>query len=1673
MNMKTKLLLIVVILCFNFTFSQNKHKDKAESYLKAKGEITFTFKIKNQSDLKSITSQLSIVNFDSKTQTVKAWANENQFKEFLRRNIPFKVDAIDNEIGPVQMSSSNSVLYRANNLTFPLTSYPTYADYAQQMANFAADNPSICELVDIGGTVEGAGGGNKRLLFIKLSDNVLTQEQEPRVMYTSSMHGDEIAGFPMMLDLIDYFITAYNDVGHSDHARVKNLIDNSEVWINPLANPDGTYYNSASNTSVANARRANANGVDLNRNYPDPSGVLHPDNQAYQTETLAFMNLAETKHFVVSANFHGGTEVVNYPWDYTYNRHPDDAWWIHVSSEYANNVQADGANNGFSNYFTDINNNGITHGADWYLVNGGRQDYMNFENQAKESTIELSLVKTPSASLLDNYWLSNKEALIDYLVQGTYGFRGVVKDAVSGNPIEATVKMVGHDDLGSWTTTELPYGDYYRPIKSGTYDIIFEAPCYQSFTLNNQIISDFQTVTLADVLLTPIGAVSPTGLVASNIGATTATLTWDASSGSTYDLRYREVGSSNWIVNAEPSASSSLSGLIAETQYEAQVRSKCTGGSNSPYSASINFTTIDVQLSYCNSASTNTNDEYISRVQLNTIDNSSGPQFYSDFTSQSTILTKDSQYTITVTPTWTGQVYNEAYSVWIDYNRDGDFNDSGEQVWSQGNTQATTVSGSFTIPTSATESSTRMRVTMRYNQVPGPCDSFTYGEVEDYTVVIESSAPDTTAPVIVLNGSSTIDLDVGSTYTELGATASDNIDGDITGSIVIGGDVVNTSSAGTYVVTYNVSDAAGNAATEVTRTVNVIPDTTAPVIVLNGSSTISLDLGGTYTEQGATATDNIDGDITGSIVIGGDVVNTSLAGAYVVTYNVSDAAGNAATQVTRTVNVIPDTTAPVIVLNGSSTISLDLGGTYTEQGATATDNIDGDITGSIVIGGDVVNTSSAGAYVVTYNVSDTAGNVATEVTRTVNVIPDTTAPVIVLNGSSTIDLDVGGTYTEQGATATDNIDGDITGSIVIGGDVINTSLAGAYVVTYNVSDAAGNAATEVTRTVNVIPDTTAPVIVLNGSSTIDLDVGSTYTELGATASDIIDGDITGSIIIGGDVVNTSLAGAYVVTYNVSDAAGNAATEATRTVNVIPDTTAPVIVLNGSSTINLDLGGTYTELGATASDNIDGDITSNIVVEGDVVNTSLAGTYVVTYNVSDAAGNAATEATRTVNVNEIVNGCTGGISSFPYSEGFENTLGAWSQSTNDDINWTVDANGTPSNNTGPASAIQGAYYVFVEASVNGTGYPDKRAILNSPCFDLSALSEATFSFKYHMYGASDMGSIDLEISNDQGNTWTSIWNQTGNKGNSWQTANVDLTAYVGGGVQLRFNRFVGSTWQADIAIDDVSLVEGEFVITQCSGGITTYPYTEGFENSIGAWSQSTADDINWTVDANGTPSNNTGPSSAIEGNNYIFVEASGNGTGYPSKQAIITSPCYDFTNETLIKFDFNYHMYGSTDMGTIALEVSNDDGNNWVSVWSESGNKGNSWQSYSVDLSSYSGESIQLRFNRITGGTWQADIAIDNINLTTSSGSARFQQVKDIDYNFSTIKLYPNPVKGNSLNVVTTYTNMSYEIYNTVGQIVAKGKVKNNTINIENLEGAFYQIKFTTKNKTIIKRFIKE
>ncbi len=234
---------------------------------------------------------------------------------------------------------------------------------------------------------------------------------------------------------------------------------------------------------------------------------------------------------------------------------------------------------------------------------------------------------------------------------------------------------------------------------------------------------------------------TPANLVASNITQTTATLSWNASTDNVGVTGY-DVFQGTTNIGTVTGTSANITGLTASTAYSFKVQAHDAAGNNSGFSNTVNFSTLSNSVTYCTSQGNNSGDEYINRVQLGSINNTSGNNGgYGNFISISTNLVKGSSNSITITPAWTGTVYNEAYRVWIDYNQDGDFTDSGEQVYSRSRTKATPISGSFTVPSSALNGATRMRVSMKYNANPTSCETFSYGEVEDYTVNIGAANP--------------------------------------------------------------------------------------------------------------------------------------------------------------------------------------------------------------------------------------------------------------------------------------------------------------------------------------------------------------------------------------------------------------------------------------------------------------------------------------------------------------------------------------------------------------------------------------------------------------------------------------------------------------------------------------------------------------------------------------------------------------------------------------------------------------------------------------------------------------------------------------------------------------------------------------------------------------------
>lgn len=367
--------------------------------------------------------------------------------------------------------------------------YPTYDAYVQMMFDFEEKYPDICEIIELGTLSTG-----RKILAAHIGDRLSEVEDEPNFLYTSTMHGDELAGFPIMLMYIDMLLCNY---GTDD--QITELVNNLNLYINPLANPDGTYR--GGNQTVEQAIRFNNRFVDLNRNFPDPRVGPNPDGRDYQEETLIFIDFAEQYDIHLSCNIHSGVEVCNYPWDTYMDRHADDEWWIDVTREYVDTVR----NHAPENYLDDFND-GITNGFDWFQVAGGRQDFMTYFHRAREFTLEISRDKILDSSLIPTYWEYNREALLNYMTHSTYGLRGTITDCDTGLPIVAEISIPGYDKANSSVFSAEYNGSYYRFLSEGSYDIMVTAEGYDTLSTTINIV-DKSTVRY-DGELCPLDMVS-------------------------------------------------------------------------------------------------------------------------------------------------------------------------------------------------------------------------------------------------------------------------------------------------------------------------------------------------------------------------------------------------------------------------------------------------------------------------------------------------------------------------------------------------------------------------------------------------------------------------------------------------------------------------------------------------------------------------------------------------------------------------------------------------------------------------------------------------------------------------------------------------------------------------------------------------------------------------------------------------------------------------------------------------------------------------------------------------------------------------------------------------------------------------------------------------------------
>lgn len=652
-------------------------------------------------------------------------------------------------------------------VNFALGSYGGYFTFAQMQTILDQMRTLYPNLISskssIGTSIEG-----RPVFMVKISDNPDVDEAEPEMFFNAVHHARE----PMSMSQLIFFMWHILENYNTDK-DIKTLVNSTELYIVPCVNPDGYVYNQGTNPSGGGMWRKNRRnngdgtfGVDPNRNYaykwgydntgssPTTSSDTYRGTSAFsEPETQIIRNFCNSHSFNLSFDFHSYGNYCIHPYGYVAtNPNPEITTFQQMGTFFV-------ADNGFlsGNAQQTVN----------YTSNGGGDDWKYGEQTTKSkiysftpeigpaaegfypassriipicnTTIEMNkkafkvgsnfakLTTTASTGIAStsgaiNYSIQNfsvKPASYTVSIQGLSGY--VTSTGATKTYSTLTLLQSQADNIAFTLDPATPYGNYQFLI---TVDNGF-SPQSDTVTVNYQA---------------PVPCVATTSLSASNITSSGATINWAAvASVNNYTVEYKLASSATWIVASSTvtAISYALSGLTPSTLYDYRVKANCPSGS-SPYTAAQ----LTTGTAYCASIGTNLTYMWTDLVQLGTINRPSGKDGgYYNGTATSTNVVRGTAQTITFSSGFTSTVYRMYWRVWIDYNKNGVFTDAGEQVVSTNVSTAGNTSASFTIPTTALLGTTRMRVSSKYGAYSTPCETFTYGEVEDYSINILATTP--------------------------------------------------------------------------------------------------------------------------------------------------------------------------------------------------------------------------------------------------------------------------------------------------------------------------------------------------------------------------------------------------------------------------------------------------------------------------------------------------------------------------------------------------------------------------------------------------------------------------------------------------------------------------------------------------------------------------------------------------------------------------------------------------------------------------------------------------------------------------------------------------------------------------------------------------------------------
>lgn len=585
--------------------------------------------------------------------------------------------------------------------------------------------------------------------------------------------------------------------------------------------------------------------------------------------------------------------------------------------------------------------------------------------------------------------------------------------------------------------------------------------------------------------------------------------------------------------------------------------------------------------------------------------------------------------------------------------------------------------------------------------VTAVADNATLGITADHTDLAGNNATqatatvikDTSAPTVAITSSPVINNTNKASYTVSG-TCSENTR---TVSVSVGGvsgtptctggawsstlDVSGVADSGSVSITANHSDSAGNAATQAST--SVIKDTTPPTVAITSSTAINntnkaaYAVTGTCSENTRTVTVNVGGVAatpTCSASAWSTTVNVTAVGdnaSVTITADHTDASGNSAAQ--ASVSVLKDTVIPTVaitsspVINNANQAAYTVSGTCSENTRTVTVSVGGVGSTPTCSAGawsatvNVTAVADSGSVSITANHTDLAGNAANQASTT--VVKDANLPTVAISSSPVINnankaaYTVTGTCSENTRTVTVNIGGVSatptcsagawsTGAI----DVSAVADSGTVAITANHSDVNGNNATQASA--SVVKDTVIPTVAINPAADINNSNKAAYSVTGTCSEN----GRPVAVSIGGVAVSpTCTAGAWntgsvnvtaaadsatlAITANHADAAGNSATQASR--SVVKDTSNPTVAITSSPVINnanktaYTVSGTCSETGQTVTVNVGSVNTSSTCtlltwsVTVDVSGNPDSLTLLITADHTDSTGNTAVQAGTTV------------------------------------------------------------------------------------------------------------------------------------------------------------------------------------------------------------------------------------------------------------------------------------------------------------------------------------------------------------------------------------------------------------------------------------------------------------